>query len=72
MTSKRDDDDDTTPVQTPSALHKLGLATCPCCEGSRVRDGDDCPFCKVEGGASTGRVSLARAGEWFGLTPVKK
>jgi hypothetical protein len=68
------DDDDTppTPVQTPSARHRLGLATCPCCEGSRVRGGEDCTFCKVDGGTSSGHVSLEKAGEWFGLTPVVK
>jgi DnaJ-class molecular chaperone len=65
MTKKTDDD--VTPVQTPSALHRLGLATCPVCEGSRVRDGERCPFCD-----GAGRVTLERAGEWFGLTPVVK
>lgn len=63
----RDEDEDVTPVQSPSAMHRLGLATCPCCEGSRVRDGEACPFCE-----GAGKVALAKAGEWFGLTPAVK
>jgi DnaJ-class molecular chaperone len=59
--------DEKTPPRTPSALRALGLAVCPCCEGSGVRDGEPCGYCD---GAR--RVTLARAGEWFGLTPVKK
>ncbi len=55
-------DDEKTPVQTPSAMHRLGLATCPCCEGSGARDGETCPYCE-----GAGRVTLERHGIWVGL-----
>ena len=54
--------DDNTPTETPSAMHKLGLAVCPCCEGTGARDGETCPYCD---GAR--RVTLERFNLWVGL-----
>ena len=59
------DNDDKTPPETHSALHRLGLAICPVCEGSGVRDGENCTFCD---GAK--RVTLARHHWWIGLSPT--
>lgn len=56
------DKDEVTPIESISAMHRLGLATCPCCEGSGVRDGETCPYC--EGGR---KVKLEKANLWFGL-----
>lgn len=55
-------DDDTTPTESPSAMHRLGLATCPVCKGARVLDGRKCGEC---GGG--GRVTLTRFNELAGL-----
>ena len=55
-------DGDITPIESISAMHRLGLARCPCCEGSGVRDGTACEYCE---GAK--RVTLEKANVWFGL-----
>lgn len=55
-------DDEVTPIESISAMHRLGLARCPCCEGTGVRDGAACEYCE---GAK--RVTLERANIWFGL-----
>lgn len=44
-------------------MHRLGLAKCPCCEGSGVRDGETCTYCD---GAK--RVTLERFNLWVGLS----
>lgn len=61
-TMPNDDDEDRTPTESPSAMHRLGLATCPKCDGGRFIAGVTCPFC--EGG---GRVTLTRHHEYVGL-----
>jgi DnaJ-class molecular chaperone len=62
-----DKDDETTPTETASAMHRLGLAVCPCCEGSGARDGENCGYCK---GAR--RVTLKQFNDWIGLNPTSK
>jgi DnaJ-class molecular chaperone len=55
-------DDDITPVESISAMYRLGLAVCPCCEGSGARDGASCPYCE-----GSKRVTVARRDVWIGL-----
>jgi hypothetical protein len=58
------DDDDKTPTESPSAMHRLGLATCFVCDGARIVDGKKCEKC---GGG--GRVTLTEFNAHLGLKP---
>jgi hypothetical protein len=60
-------DDDATPTETPSAMHKLGLAVCFACNGARFVDGVKCGTC--DGG---GRVTLKEFNEHVGLADYDK
>lgn len=65
------DDSDKTPARSPSAQHRLGLATCPVCHGEGkvplgvVAGVATCSEC--DGG---GRVTLKRHGELVGLKSI--
>lgn len=54
------DDSDKTPVETPSAMLRLGIESCPACDGrGRTIVDEACFYC--EGGR---RVTNARADAW--------
>lgn len=68
--------DDKTNPRTPSAMHALGLAVCPRCDGTgkftlstigaESLSIVDCDFCE-----GSGRVTLKRHHEYVGLKPSK-
>ncbi len=60
-------DDDTTPVDTPSAMLRLNLESCPLCRRRGVlTNGIRCFYCD---GARV--VTVARADEWRAAHPSK-
>lgn len=60
-------DDEPTRPRSPSAQHRLGLATCPACDGKSSAAAEICPFCE-----GAGRVTLARHHAYVGLEPKKE
>lgn len=66
-----------TEPRRPSSGIRVGLADCPKCHGKRrvplglVPVMVPCDFCVVDG-EPCGKVTLERAGEYFGLEPVTR